>query len=264
MKMPRTPFSTRLSGSAKETELRLRSIFQWEKKRPPAVVVLLAVLAVVFCGGLVVFVPDYEQIPDGADVLAALELSDSLVYAEGPGNSHFDLVWVKEGQEPKLLCRLGYWGKSDVQLKKVQLGQQNYLLVQYESHYPDAFFWNYKKFTNFFYLPEDGAPLYTLQIEGDFYFKDLSGDGADEIVHYKDYSKRIAGIGYRATSDGRLLKADARGNLIDDDDEISQNILERLCEGNFFTGVDYAPHLVRRYEGIEFYIFEDSLSVLTH
>ena len=263
MKIPNTPFSTRLSGSAKETELRLRSIFQWKKKRPPAVAVLLAVLAVVFCGGLVAFVPDYEQIPDGADVLAALELSDSLVYADGSGNSHFDLIWVEEGQEPKFICRLGYWGKSDVTFKEVQLGQKNYLLVQYKSHYPDAFFWIYKKFTNFFYLPEDGAPLYTLQIEGDFRFKDLSEDGVDEIVHDKNYSKRV-GRGYRATSDGRLLEVDAQGNLIDGDDEISQSILERLSEGNFFTGVDYAPHLVRKYEGIQFYIFEDSLSVLTH
>ena len=30
MKMPNTPFSTRLSGSAKETELRIRNIFQWK------------------------------------------------------------------------------------------------------------------------------------------------------------------------------------------------------------------------------------------
>ena len=33
--VPCSPFSTRLSGSAKETELRIRSIFQWKKKRPP-------------------------------------------------------------------------------------------------------------------------------------------------------------------------------------------------------------------------------------
>ena len=29
---PRSPLSTRLSGSARETELRIRSIFQWKKK----------------------------------------------------------------------------------------------------------------------------------------------------------------------------------------------------------------------------------------
>ena len=34
-KMPRTPFSTGLSGSARETEIRLRNIFAGPKKRPP-------------------------------------------------------------------------------------------------------------------------------------------------------------------------------------------------------------------------------------
>ena len=34
-KMPRTPFSTPLSGSAREVELRLRNIFSGPKKRPP-------------------------------------------------------------------------------------------------------------------------------------------------------------------------------------------------------------------------------------
>ena len=32
----RTPFSTALSGSARETERRIRNIFLWKKKRPPA------------------------------------------------------------------------------------------------------------------------------------------------------------------------------------------------------------------------------------
>ena len=53
MRHPITPFSTHLSGDAKETQLRLRSIFQWSKKRPP--VLLLAVLMVLSlgCGTLV-------------------------------------------------------------------------------------------------------------------------------------------------------------------------------------------------------------------
>ena len=33
--MPRTPFSTQLSGSAREAELRIRNIFSGPKKRPP-------------------------------------------------------------------------------------------------------------------------------------------------------------------------------------------------------------------------------------
>ena len=34
-KMPRTPFSTGLSKSARETELRIRNIFSGPKRRPP-------------------------------------------------------------------------------------------------------------------------------------------------------------------------------------------------------------------------------------
>lgn len=47
-KVPQTPFATRLSGSAKETQLRIRSMFQWKKKRPP--VWLFAFIAVVISG----------------------------------------------------------------------------------------------------------------------------------------------------------------------------------------------------------------------
>lgn len=50
---PKTPFATRLSGDAKETELRIRNIFQWKKKRPPIWVLILMASLALFCGGLV-------------------------------------------------------------------------------------------------------------------------------------------------------------------------------------------------------------------
>ena len=50
---PRSPFSTRLSGSAKETELRIRSIFQWKKKRPPLWLMALVGAVILLCGSLV-------------------------------------------------------------------------------------------------------------------------------------------------------------------------------------------------------------------
>lgn len=55
MKVPYSPFCTRLSGSTKETELRIRNIFQWKKKRPPVIALVAAVLVVVFCGSLIGF-----------------------------------------------------------------------------------------------------------------------------------------------------------------------------------------------------------------
>ena len=52
-RIPRSPFSTRLSGSAKETELRIRNIFQWKKKRPPVLLIVPAALIALSCGSLV-------------------------------------------------------------------------------------------------------------------------------------------------------------------------------------------------------------------
>lgn len=49
----RTPFSTALSGSARETERRIRNIFLWKKKHPPVLVLVLAAVLIALCGGLV-------------------------------------------------------------------------------------------------------------------------------------------------------------------------------------------------------------------
>ena len=51
--LPRSSFSTPLSGSARETEERIRNIFQYQKKRPPALFLALACALALSCGGLV-------------------------------------------------------------------------------------------------------------------------------------------------------------------------------------------------------------------
>ena len=48
-----SPFTTALSGSVKETEDRIRNIFQYEKKRPPVPALFLACALALSCGGLV-------------------------------------------------------------------------------------------------------------------------------------------------------------------------------------------------------------------
>ena len=48
---PRTPFSTPLSGSARETEDRIRNIFQYQKKRPPILLLALACALALLWGG---------------------------------------------------------------------------------------------------------------------------------------------------------------------------------------------------------------------
>ena len=52
-KLPRSPLTTRLSGSARETENRIRSIFQWQKKRPPLPVLAISAALILLCGSLV-------------------------------------------------------------------------------------------------------------------------------------------------------------------------------------------------------------------
>ena len=51
--LPRSPLTTRLSGSARETEHRIRNIFLWKKKRPPVLVLALAAVIIALCGSLV-------------------------------------------------------------------------------------------------------------------------------------------------------------------------------------------------------------------
>lgn len=51
--IPRTPFSTALSGSARETELRLRNLFSGPKKRPPIPLLALMFSVCLLCGNLV-------------------------------------------------------------------------------------------------------------------------------------------------------------------------------------------------------------------
>lgn len=51
--IPRTPFSTSLSRSARETELRLRNIFSGPKKRPPVPFLALVFALCLLCGNLV-------------------------------------------------------------------------------------------------------------------------------------------------------------------------------------------------------------------
>lgn len=49
---PRSPFTTPFSPTAQEMRLRLRSLFQWKKKRPPLAVLGLVCAGVVLSGSL--------------------------------------------------------------------------------------------------------------------------------------------------------------------------------------------------------------------
>ena len=66
--VPRTPFSTPLSGSAREVELRLKNIFSGPKKRPPLPLLILMACACVFCGNLVSCQVAEADVPAPPDV----------------------------------------------------------------------------------------------------------------------------------------------------------------------------------------------------
>lgn len=65
--IPRTPFSTALSGSARETELRLKHIFSGPKKRPPILLLALMFSVCLLCGNLVSCQNAESESPDDPD-----------------------------------------------------------------------------------------------------------------------------------------------------------------------------------------------------
>ena len=60
---PRSPFATHLSGSARETELRIRNIFQWKRLRPPVWLMALVGAIILLCGSLVSCQNQVKQTP---------------------------------------------------------------------------------------------------------------------------------------------------------------------------------------------------------
>ena len=92
---PKTPFSTPLSGSAREAEERIRNIFQYKKKRPPLLLFLLACALALSCGGLV----SCQTHPPAPSLSQEDEVLLSLLAAE-------DQSIREEGDEPRLLTTL--------------------------------------------------------------------------------------------------------------------------------------------------------------
>ena len=76
-KMPRTPFSTPLSGSARETELRIRNIMSGPKKRPPVLFLALVFSVCIFCGNLVSCQVKETETPDAGSSSSLADLPDS-------------------------------------------------------------------------------------------------------------------------------------------------------------------------------------------
>ncbi len=75
-KMPRTPFSTPLSGSARETEIRIRNIMSGPKKRPPVLFLALVFSVCIFCGNLVSCQVKETEVPDTGAGSSLADLPD--------------------------------------------------------------------------------------------------------------------------------------------------------------------------------------------
>ena len=72
-KFPRTPFSTSLSGSAREIELRIRGIFSGPRRRPPVLFLALTFAACLLCGNLV----SCRQRPPAPSIVMETQYYDS-------------------------------------------------------------------------------------------------------------------------------------------------------------------------------------------
>ena len=148
-KIPNTPFSTHLSGSAKETELRLRSIFQWKKKRPPVVLLILAaVLLLGICGGLVGF---SDQQTDERH-LASVEVSGAKIFAKRHGLRSFDVYWQPDGEPPEQFTTI-----TRAKVSTVELNEYSGKLAVF---YTDSY--NGLSCVDVFTLSGDKAPVFLI------------------------------------------------------------------------------------------------------
>lgn len=102
--IPKTPFATQLSGSAKETQLRLRSIFQWKKHRPPVWLFALTAIVLIGCFGLVSCRPEPDpnaitlHTADGRELTVELELEPTLW-----DENYYEVLQLRVKEEEKLL-----------------------------------------------------------------------------------------------------------------------------------------------------------------
>ncbi len=81
-KCPCTLFSTGLSRSAKETEIRIRNIFSGPKKRPPVLFLALMCLIALSCGDLVSCQVKEAEAPDVSDQPASSQQGYGLLDSE--------------------------------------------------------------------------------------------------------------------------------------------------------------------------------------
>ena len=169
-KIPISPFATRLSGSAKETELRLRNIFQWKKKRPPVILLLAAILLVVGCGSVIGFTsgdtiaeddqtldfsPQEEEsentspaAPVMTDSRAVLEYVDAVFASEQvymqcwlfPGTGPVGVPIGESYEQVRAVFGQYTWTRKTGEELDQEEGSDTWYLDFYSAEYPDGFY----------------------------------------------------------------------------------------------------------------------------
>ena len=139
---PKTPFSTPLSGSAREAEERIRSIFQYKKKRPPLLFFALACSLALLCGGLVSCQSASDTSGDGSPnagpgIAMALQYYDThLNYIEvptlvPPEGEELDQAAASINQELAELAREAF-ALPEEDLRQLGQATEAFLMTQQE------------------------------------------------------------------------------------------------------------------------------------
>lgn len=139
-KIPKTPLATRLSGDAKETELRIRSILQWKKRRPPFVLLALAILLALCCGGLVSCQSQEDVLHMGLDAeVIEIDAENMVLYVRGVGEEaeifgQRCALDCKKASEKYQLIYVDYENNdvSDISFTEFQVGD-SVIVSMYES-----------------------------------------------------------------------------------------------------------------------------------
>ena len=106
--MPNTPFSTALSRSAKETQMRIEAIMSGPKKRPPVILIALVSAVCLLCGNLVSCQMVEAESPESSAVTDPASSASMSVGQEGPaGLSQTPEGWTTVELDAGLMKYIG-------------------------------------------------------------------------------------------------------------------------------------------------------------
>lgn len=186
--MPRTPLSTHLSRSAKETEIRIRNIFSGPKKRPPIPLMILVAALCIFCGNIVscqmaepepadISEPAGSSQGDRSDADRDERLNELLLdYLRTEYGTPAYLDTPEQPQERDIrLDSAVLLGETD--LDGTRLGLYQVLRSEYGQRMGELEWQQYSPFHLVFRMDEDGSPAEVLAL-AQYYTEGMSPEDA--------------------------------------------------------------------------------------